>query len=242
VERFEKHRTRFAWRPDVRRRLAKGAAVALVVLPCGALTARASAAVLSVSADCYVVAGKNAPPMSFTGSGYMPGDSVLVSSVDGTVDTSVKADSTGHIAGKTDAPTPYFATPGAQKIVLSAKDQTPTGRTINARATVNVTELGWEHGSTKRQPGLRALTEKTNWSFSGFVPGEPIFGHYLYKGKQTALARFGVAESPCGTLKVRARLYPATPHHSSYLIQYDDSRAYSKKSDPRIIGPLKLSL
>jgi hypothetical protein len=229
-------------RHDVRRRTTKWSLGAVAVLASGALAAQASAADLSVTAGCYVIAGKNAPPMSFNGSGFTPGDRVLIASDEGTVDTSAKADSQGRISGRADAPTPFFSTPGAKKIVLTAKDQTPTGKTIAARTTVNVTELGWQHGSTKRQPGLGALTEKTNWSFSGFQPGEPIFGHYLYNGKQVALARFGRAQPPCGTLKVRARLYPATPHHSSFSIQYDDSRAYSKKSQPRIIGPLKLTI
>jgi hypothetical protein len=228
-------------RLDLRRRtnVSIGALAALVF---GALGGTASAAELTVNAGCYVIAGKNAPPMEFAGSGFTPGDSVLVSSRDGTVDTSVKADGQGRISGRADAPTPYFATPGAQKIGLTAADQTPTGKTITATTTVNITELGWEHGSTKRLPGLRALTEKTNWSFSGFEPGKIIYGHYLYNGRQVALATFGLAAAPCGTLKVRARLYPARPHHSSYSIQYDDSRPYTKTAQPRIIGPLKLTL
>jgi hypothetical protein len=229
-------------RLDVRRRTAKWSLGAVAVLASGALAAQASAADLSVTAGCYVIAGKNAPPMSFIGSGFTPGDRVLIASDEGTVDTSAKADSQGRISGRADAPTPFFSTPGAKKILLTAKDQASTGKTITARTTVNVTELGWQHGSTKRRPGLGALTEKTNWSFSGFQPGQPIFGHYLYNGKQVALARFGRAQPPCGTLKVRARLYPATPHHSSFSIQYDDSHAYSKKSQPRIIGPLKLTV
>ena len=225
----------------VRRRTTNLSMGALAALVFAALGGTASAAQLTVNAGCYVIAGKNAPPMAFAGTGYTPGDSVLISSRDGTVDTSVKADAQGRISGRADAPTPYFATPGAMKIGLTAVDQTPTGRTITATTTVNITELGWEHGSTKRQPGLRALTEQTNWSFSGFEPGQIIYGHYLYNGKQVALAKFGRAAPPCGTLKVRARLYPATPHHSSYLIQYDDSRLYSNKAQPRIIGPLKLT-
>ena len=229
-------------RLDCRRHTAKWSLGALAIVASGALAAQASAANLSVTAGCYVIAGKSAPPMSYTGSGFTPGDRVLVSSDEGTVDTSTKADSQGRIAGRADAPTPFFATPGDKKIGLTAKDQTPTGRTIAATTTVNVTELGWQHGSTKRRPGLGALTEKTNWSFSGFQPGEPIFGHYLYKGKQVALAHFGRAQPPCGTLNVRARLYPARPHHSSFSIQYDDSQTYSPASRPRIIGPLKLTL
>jgi hypothetical protein len=230
------------YRIDVRRHAGKWSLGAAAVFASGALAAQASAADLSVTAGCYVIAGKSAPPMSFAGSGFTPGDPVLIASGEGTVDTSAKADSEGRISGRADAPTPFFATPGAKQIGLTATDQTPTGKTITARTTVNVTELGWQHGATKRQPGLGALTEKTNWSFSGFQPGQPIFGHYLYKGKQVALARFGRARPPCGTLKVRARLYPATPHHSSFSIQYDDSPAYSRKSQPRIIGPLKLTV
>ena len=229
-------------RLDVRRRRTNLSLGAMVALAFGGVAGTASAAELTVNASCYLIAGKNAPPMQFAGSGYMPRDRVLISSRDGTVDTSVKADAKGHISGRADAPTPYFATPGAKKIGLTASDQTPTGKTITAATTVNVTELGWEHGSTKRQPGLRALREKTNWSFSGFEPGKIIYGHYLYLGKQVALAKFGLGSAPCGTLKVRARLYPATPHHSSYSIQYDNSQLYSRKSRPRIIGPLKLTI
>lgn len=229
-------------RIDVRRHTAKCCLGAAAVLTSGALAAQASAAELAVNADCYVVAGKNAPPMSFSGSGFHAGDRVLIASHDGTVDTSVKADAHGAVAGTTAAPTPYFATPGAQKIELMATDTPRTGTTITARTTVDVTELGWEHGSTKRAPGLRALTEDTNWSFSGFEPGMPIFGHYLYHGKQVAVARFGRAHAPCGTLKVRARLYPAMPRHSTFSVQYDNRRTYSKASRPRIIGPLKLSV
>jgi hypothetical protein len=217
------------------------AALACGALACGALAAQASAADLAVTASCYVVAGTNAPSMSFSGSGYTPGDPVLIASDEGSVNTSVKADSLGQISGRADAPTPFFATPGAKRIGLTATDQTPTGTTITGSTTINVTELGWEHGSTKARNGLGALTEKTNWSFSGFQPGKPIYGHYLFRGKQVALASFGRAKAPCGTRKVRTRLYPATPHHNSYVIQYDDARAYSKKSQPRIIGSLKLT-
>ncbi len=229
-------------RITVRRHTAKCCLSAAVVLTSGALATQASAADLAVNASCYVVAGTNAPPMSFSGSGFHAGDRVLIASHDGTVDTSVKANAHGAIAGTADAPTPYFATPGAQKIALMATDTPRTGMTITARTTVDVTELGWEHGSTKRAPGLRALTENTNWSFSGFRPGMPIFGHYLYHDRQVALARFGRAQAPCGTLKVRARLYPATPRHSMFSVQYDNRRTYSEASRPRIIGPLKLSV
>ena len=102
--------------------------------------------------------------------------------------------------------------------------RSPRGRRSTSRSSAGST------APPSAEKGLRALTEKTNWSFSGFQPGKPIFGHYLYKGKQVALATFGRAQPPCGTLKVRARLYPATPHHASYSIQYDDQ--------PRVLDPV----
>jgi hypothetical protein len=201
----------------------------------------ASAARIGVDAGCYVVAGKFAPPMAYSGSGFGPHDTVLVASTDGTVDTSAKADSAGTIKGHTMAPDPYFAVPGVKHIRLTATDQTPTGATVTAHTTINVTVLGWEHGSTKPAKGLRPLTETTNWSFSGFLPGKTIFGHYLFDGEQVALARFGRAQAPCGTLKVRAPLYPATPHHTSFTVQYDNRRTYSRHARPQIIGELKLT-
>ncbi len=51
-----------------------------------------------------------------------------------------------------------------------------------------------------------------------------------------------VVAAPCGRLKVRARLYPTTPRHSTFSVQYDNRRTYSEASRPRIIGPLKLSV
>jgi hypothetical protein len=211
--------------------------VAAVGLICSTATA-ASAATLVVDRPCYVLVSGSAP-MMFSGSGYQPNDLVAITSPDGTVDVSVRASAGGDISGSTDPPAPTFTVPATKTVTLTALDETPAGA-IRAQAHVLVTVRGWEHGSVKAAPGYRALTEQTNWLFSGFTPGQPIYGHYLYRGRPVARARFGIAQGPCGVLKVRARLYPAAPHHGSYRVQYDDSSSYSTASRPRIVGPISL--
>jgi hypothetical protein len=222
----------------VRRRTASLTLAAVVGIGCAASATAASAATLAVDRQCYVLVSGGAP-MMFSGSGYRPNDLVVITSPDGTVDVSLRANAGGNISGSADPPSPTFAVPATKTVTLTAVDETPAG-VIRAQTRVLVTVRGWEHGSVKAAPGYRALTEQTNWLFSGFTPGQPIYGHYLYRGRPVATARFGIAQGACGVLKVRAALYPATPHHSSYRVQYDDSGIYSTASRPRIVGPISL--
>ena len=53
--------------------------------------------------------------------------------------------------------------------------------------------------------------------------------------------RFGKATGPCGVLKTRAKLFPATPHFRSYPVQVDNSKRYSKHSFPKVSGRLTLT-
>lgn len=205
------------------------------LLAFGALATHASAATLTVDRACYVLVGS--PAMSFSGSGYRPHSEVVITSPDGTVDTSVRANAAGYISGSSAPPTPDFTAPGAKVVVVTAADHG-----ITATVPVHVTVLGWEHGPVKRAPGLRAFDEKTDWSFSGFIPGRLIYGHYLYRGEPVARATFGRAAGACGVLRVRAKLFPTTAHERRYRVQYDDSRRYSTQSVPRIIGPINLSV
>jgi hypothetical protein len=199
-----------------------------------AAAVRASSATLTVDEGCYVLVGS--PSMRYTGSGFTPHAQVVITSRDGTVDTSVRADRHGAVSGTTNAPTPDFSAPGSKTVPVTAQDGQHS-----ATVAVHVAVFGWQHGSVPRAHGLRALTERTAWSFSGFIPDRPIFGHYLWRGRQVARARFGTATGPCGVLTARARLFPAAPHHRRYTVQYDDNRAYSARSVPRIVGAVGLS-
>ena len=227
-----------------RSRLAGAGIVGLAALLVGAtLAGAASAATLGVNAACYRnVLSAKAPAMIVTGTGYTPGDSVSVTSSDGSVDASTTANPAGVIALKTNPPRPSFTAPVAKTLTLTASDNAATGATTTASTPVMVAPLGFSHGSTKKAPGLRALTEDTDWAFSGFAPGRTVYAHYTIKGRQVARQAFGRAAGPCGLLRARRRLYPATPHTNSYPLQVDSVRRYSKRTALRVLGRVSLQL
>jgi hypothetical protein len=196
------------------------------------------AATLSVDKPCYVLT-KHIPSIAITGSGYQPFSHVLITST-ANVDASATANAAGKVSVKVRAPAPHFAAPSVKTFRFTAKDENVTPA-ISASVRVRVAPLGALHGSTPKAPGLKALTEVTNWSFSGFAAGHTIFAHYTIKGRQVALKAFGVAHGDCGKLRTRAPLYPATPHHASYPVQFDSVRHFSPKTTPRLTGRVSLN-
>ena len=197
-----------------------------------------SAATLSLDKRCYVLTHR-IPSMTITGSGYRPHSQVLITST-ANVDASTTADATGRISVRVRAPAPHFSTPSVKTFTFTAKDENVTPA-IDATTRARVAPLGALHGSTPKARGLKALTEPTKWSFSGFAPGRTIFAHYTIQGRQVALKAFGVAHGDCGTLHTRAPLYPATPHHASYPVQFDSVQRFSPKTTPRITGRVSLN-
>ena len=226
-----------------RRRLAS-AAIGAPALALAAFAGSASAAVapatISVDKACYVLTG-TPPSMTVTGSGFQAGAPVTITDGTGTVDTETTPNAAGQITATIPAPTPNFTRPSQKKDTITADEAAPSGTEIKGTTTTHVTAFGAEHGATKKLPGLRALSEKTSWSFSGFPVGKTIWGHYTIKGKQVARQAFGKATAPCGLLTVRRRLYPAAPRHRSYPLQLDSVKKYSKKTHPRLTQ-LKVSL
>jgi hypothetical protein len=212
-------------------------ALALTATLAASATAHA-AATLFVNRPCYVIT-KQIPSMTITGSGYVPNSQVLITST-ANVDSSTTANAVGAIALKLNAPAPHFSVPSVKTILFTAKDE-GTSPAIVASTPVRVAPLGALHGSTPKAPGLKALGEVTNWAFSGFTPGKTIYAHYTIHGQQVASQAFGTAHGACGTLHARAPLYPATPQHASYPVQFDDVKGYSPKAAPKISGRVSLN-
>ncbi len=212
-------------------------ALALAATLSAAATAQA-AATLFVNRPCYVIA-KKIPSMTITGSGYAPNSHVLITST-GNVDASTTASATGAIELKLTAPAPHFSVPSVKTFTFTAKDENITPAIV-ASSLVRVAPLGALHGSTPKAPGLKALTEMTNWSFSGFAPGKTIYAHYTIHGQQVASQAFGTARGACGTLHARAPLYPGTPQHASYPVQFDGAKSYSPRTAPKISGRVSLN-
>jgi hypothetical protein len=166
--------------------------------------------------------------MAVAGSGFVPGDTVEISSGDGSVADSVTADAAGNISLTTGAPSPTFNRPGAKTETVTATDIATTG-TITASTPVQVAPL-----EVQTVPLEAPFTKKVTWYFSGFTPGKHIYAHYL-RDKQVARAKFSRAQGPCGVLKARATLYPGGhPHFKKYEVQIDSSKHYNKHATPRI--------
>jgi hypothetical protein len=204
----------------------------------GASASAHAAATLFVNKPCYVLT-KKIPSMTITGSGYVPNSHVLITST-ANVDASTNATATGTISIKLSAPAPHFSVPSVKTFTFTATDE-GTSPAIVATSPVRVAPLGALHGSTPKAPGLKALTETTNWAFSGFPSGQTIYAHYTIQGQQVATQAFGKSQGVCGTLHVRAPLYPATPHHASYPVQFDTAKSYSPKTAPKLAGRVSLN-
>lgn len=208
----------------------------------GTASAATVPATLSVNQPCYVTVGKTRPTMVVTGTGYIPGDQVIVSDRTGFFNETVTADASGAITASGPAPVTFFSHPGEKADTISATDYSMNGNTYLGTAQTELSFLGVSASKTRRAHGLKALTFKTRWTFSGFPEGRFIYAHYLYGRKVVARQRFGRAHGPCGLLTVRKRLYPAKPHHRQYRLQIDTRKKYSRKASPRLVTKVGLQL
>jgi hypothetical protein len=221
------------------RRWLLGVATALAALIGPAAAAgQASAATIAVNKACYVdqnIRGAIQPAqMIVLGSGFVPGDTVLLDTSDGTTSGSGVANSAGDIAVSMNAPTPFLKHPEGYTSVLTAEDDSVSG-VIKAETFIKSTEL-----SVATVPPTAKPSKKVTWYFAGFLPGKEIYGHYLRHRKQVARARFGRAKGVCGVLKVRAHFFPGGhQRYHTYGLQIDNSKRYRKTSIPRIVTTLR---
>ena len=206
-----------------------------VVLGFAGFGARASAATIKVNKRCYIDKGTSRATMTVVGRGFYPGDGVLITSSDRSVNTMATASSTGKIAIVTKAPKPAFRRPGKKRVTLTARDFTVDGSVITAQTRVTVAPL-----AVAAFPLNARFTQIATWFFSGFTPGTPIFGHYFHHHTQVAETQFGQATGRCGVLKVQGRLFPGgKPRFKSYRVQIDDSERYARYARPRVVRKLR---
>ena len=219
---------------------------ALIIAPLAAaaspaVTAAASAATLHLDRACYVFK-QHRPVVSVTGSGYAPGALVDVRSPSG-FELSLKASGAGMISGQAGAPLPPPAAKAKRFTATAIEFGADGSETTVATASSHVAAFAASHGAGKHKaPGNRALAEKVKWAFSGFHVHGRIYGHYLRGGRVVATQKFGRAKAPCGTLVVHRRGYPGDPRHSSYAVQLDTHKKYSKQTNPHLRLKVALSI
>jgi hypothetical protein len=211
--------------------------VGVVLLP-GVTAVQASAATLAVNKVCFVnkftrTSVRHASVL-VTGSGFVPGDSVTITSSDGSVNKLAQATPAGTIDTTIGAPTPFLKLPSSKSLTLTASDFSNSGGTVTATTLFKVTDLAVATVPVQARPSRRVT-----WYFSGFTTGRYIYGHYTRSGREVARARFGRAKGDCGLLRVRARFFPGGhQRYRTYGLQFDDSGGYNKHSSPRIVTSL----
>ncbi len=202
------------------RRIAPVAALAAAILiPAGA----ARAATLQTDAACYV----EKQPIQIAGSGFGAQDPITLTGPQ--IFASGSADDNGGFLTAVAAPLLGTISPATKKFTISAAGGTSG---VNASVDVQVATFTFDTSS-----GVLAPSAKRTWSFSGFLqePGKPIYGHFRHAGRTYANYRFGVPQSPCGTLKRRAPGIPVrNPRGGRWDVQVDFRQAYSANAVPRV--------
>ena len=193
------------------RALFAAAAVSLLVAP-----GVASAAELNTDKPCYT----EGAPMGIGGTGWAPGSQWSVEAP--TIFASGTANEAGEFfTGDENAPT--LSTTGiAPKTFTLVGEQDGAQLATQAFKVVNFLV---QPKSTNGKP-----TGKTSWSFSGFLPGKPIFVH-VKKGRKSWTQKAGRGDGQCGTLKTRMRRLPAVPPrkitYGKYRVFVDNRRKFS---------------
>lgn len=193
--------------------------------------ASASAATVSLSSPCYITPtiGLGAT-IQVSGSGYTPGETIFAqipapSGLLSFVEATVAADGT-FTATLPDVIPPSIK-PAPEKETMQIKGV--LSGVILAQVPFELTNLAVE-----TKPAFARPNKKVLFSFAGFAAGKPIYGHFMHKGRVVLTHDFGVAEGACGVLNSKSRIFPGRARYSSYTVQFDDSRAYSKSTTQKV--------
>lgn len=208
---------------------------ALAALFAVAAPAASAAGTVATGSACYVAAGGQGVSVDVTGSGFTPGEAVFAQipaagGLAGFVETTVAPD--GTLAATIEHVYPGGIAPVAQTMTMQIKgvlsDQ------ILAEVPFQITNL-----AVATKPSVAPFYKVVKYTFAGFRPGKPIFGHY-YRHKHLVLThKFGKATGPCGILHTKGKLFPGHgPRNAKYKVQFDDTKKSNPKATPKIVTSL----
>jgi hypothetical protein len=202
------------------------ASTGLLVLP-----AAARAGVVTTDLPCYV----ERQPGSATLTGFTPGADVEL--LGDQIYAAGRTDAAGALTLRFIAPLRATDQPGSDRVVLTAKELTGPAPQPPVTAAFRVTTLSFAtSGGTRSPKAMRT------WTFSGFRPGRPIYGHFRFAGRTRANHRFGVATAPCGELRRRAPAFPVRGRvdPGTWRVQVDQRRTYARSTSPQLATTVKI--
>jgi hypothetical protein len=199
------------------------ARIAAAALTFAITAAPADAATLADLKDCYVSAGQAGGQLEdivVRGDAFAPMSMVEVL-VDGVVVGNAPTGSVGEFELKVDAP---YQPRGERAFTLEARDAV-TSVTAQSRVTNLAAFVRPRRATPARRVRFRGR---------GFMRDAPVYGHYLYGGKEQTTVRFARRSiGPCGTFGVKRRQFPiAAPRTGRWVVQIDQRKAYAPQPDP----------
>lgn len=234
----------------------RGAVLQLTVFSmCGllCLPGAAFAATASVSPTCAVQTTGAPPNVTISGSGFSPQASVVVNR--GALPPYFLADGSSFSnvsfqllhANKND----YTHAPLQWTVSVSEAPIFKVGQTYDPANVITISGLITRRlesvdGVLPRNGKYLLLKRpqfsgKRGWEFSGFEPGQPIYGHVQRGKKVLAHYRFGVATAPCGGLKARAAAIPGIARKKlkkgSYTVVLNNSPTSTARIE-RVVIPV----
>jgi hypothetical protein len=192
----------------------------------------AQAGTVALDKPCY----SPGQAMVATGTGFTPGVALPLAG------DSVFPDAATDAAGNFQVPlaAPTTGTTGAKAADVVTRTLTvtdPANPALNAQTQYQLANFAVDRGASRNPRSVRT------WYFSGFPKGEPIYGHFRFKGKTVANYRFGVAAGACGLLSKRARGIPVdTVRTGTYTLQIDTKKTYKAKRLPSLVGKITVYL
>jgi hypothetical protein len=191
-------------------------------------TAQAQASTVAVQYGCYL----SGSPISTSETGFTPGGPVNFS-FDGQLATSGTADGAGNLAQPLTAPVLDFNTYQHQ-YSLAAQDQ--TNPALAATTPVFVTQRTVTMSPKRARP-----RSKIKFGVHALNPGQAVYLHYVFHGKQRYRKKLGTAKAPCGALVKRTRFFPVSrPAVGIWTFQFDNKKRYSKHALPRILLKIQI--
>jgi hypothetical protein len=208
------------------KRLGTALTTAMVATATFATTAHAQSLAIDSQRPCYL-AGEQ---FTASGAGFTAGGLVDVQ-LDGQSLGQINADAAGNLA----VPTITLGTmKGAKSHSLTVVDQT------NTALTATTSFMGTTNQVIVKPANAPAGTKRRLKGY-GFLAGPRVFMHVRGNG-YSADKRIAKPSGPCGTFVTRKLIVPASAGLGNYRVQFDAKKKYSKKTRPRVVGTMRVSL
>ena len=189
------------------------------------------AASLKTDFPCYI----EQTPMTVRGTGYSPDTAISVSGEQ--IFASAHTDEAGVFSTKIKAPIFPTVSPGSKRYTITAAEREEPASTASVRFRV----ANFAFATTQ---GFKSPKTRRRWTFSGFEPGKPIYGHFRHKGRTRGTFRFGTAKGACGELTKMAAGIPIRGRIASgkWIVQVDQRRRYASTTKPALRATTSVSV